>query len=212
MSNYITGVQVGSEVKQYDYEALGNKPTLVSVDNTLTQSGKAADAKVVGDWFARRNFKLIGDVTVTEVTDGATFSTDLDGNPVGDYDDFFLFAFIVPVNSAECTLSIRTHNGVNYQAMLVDTLTSGKTYCWWHLSEIIGNIDNNVIRKALSPNKLLAPVISDGTIQGLVDTNSSVNSSISLTPATNNNYNVFFYRDGNQFNIGTRFVLFGRKK
>lgn len=48
MSDFIKGVQVGNEVKQYDYDSLGNKPDLVQVDATLTQGGKAADAKVVG--------------------------------------------------------------------------------------------------------------------------------------------------------------------
>lgn len=51
MSDFIKGVQVGSEVKQYDYDALGNKPNLVEVDTTLSASGKAADAKVVGTKF-----------------------------------------------------------------------------------------------------------------------------------------------------------------
>jgi hypothetical protein len=51
MSDFIKGVQVGTEVKKYDYDALGNKPTLVEVDSTLSVSGKAADAKVVGTKF-----------------------------------------------------------------------------------------------------------------------------------------------------------------
>ena len=51
MSDFIKGVQVGSEVKKYDYDALGNKPTLVEVDSTLKVSGKAADSKVVGQRF-----------------------------------------------------------------------------------------------------------------------------------------------------------------
>lgn len=52
MSDYIKGVQVGTEVKQYDYDALGNKPNLVEVDVTLSKSGQAADAKKVGEQFA----------------------------------------------------------------------------------------------------------------------------------------------------------------
>lgn len=47
------------EVHQYDYNALANKPSAtngpsatVELDTTLTQSGKAADAKAVGDKFA----------------------------------------------------------------------------------------------------------------------------------------------------------------
>lgn len=52
MSDYIKGVQVGDAVKQYDYDALGNKPDLVQIDTTLSASGKAADAKVVGKKFA----------------------------------------------------------------------------------------------------------------------------------------------------------------
>lgn len=51
MSDFIKGVQVGSEVKKYDYDALGNKPTLLEVDTTLSKGGKAADAKVVGTKF-----------------------------------------------------------------------------------------------------------------------------------------------------------------
>ena len=53
MSDYIKGVQVGNEVKQYDYDALGNKPELLTVDDTLSASGKAADAKVVGGKFSK---------------------------------------------------------------------------------------------------------------------------------------------------------------
>lgn len=51
MSDFIQGIQVGTEVKQYDYDALGNKPDLVVVDDTLSKGGRAADAKVVGDKF-----------------------------------------------------------------------------------------------------------------------------------------------------------------
>lgn len=49
MSNAIKGVKVGNEVKKIDYNSLDNLPELVSVDATLTESGKAADAKAVGD-------------------------------------------------------------------------------------------------------------------------------------------------------------------
>lgn len=49
MSEYIKRIRTTTGDKQIDYNALANLPTLVTVDNALTESGKAADAKVVGD-------------------------------------------------------------------------------------------------------------------------------------------------------------------
>lgn len=49
MSEYIKKIRTTTGDKQIDYNALANLPTLVTVDNTLSESGKAADAKVVGD-------------------------------------------------------------------------------------------------------------------------------------------------------------------
>ena len=63
MSDFIKGVQVGNEVKQYDYDSLGNKPSLVQVDTTLTESGKAADAKVVGQKLKEANEHVNSEVS-----------------------------------------------------------------------------------------------------------------------------------------------------
>lgn len=52
MSEYIKRIRTVSGDKQIDYTALANLPTLVTVDNTLTESGKAADAKIVGEKLA----------------------------------------------------------------------------------------------------------------------------------------------------------------
>lgn len=46
MADYVTKVRTEDGDKQIDYEALANLP---QPDNTLTQSGKFADAKTVGD-------------------------------------------------------------------------------------------------------------------------------------------------------------------
>ena len=53
MSDFIKGVQVGDTVKKYDYEALGNLPKLLDVDETLKIGGRAADARVVGEKFTQ---------------------------------------------------------------------------------------------------------------------------------------------------------------
>ena len=49
MAEYITRVRTSSGIKQIDYESLANKPTVPEIDTTLTISGRAADAKAVGD-------------------------------------------------------------------------------------------------------------------------------------------------------------------
>lgn len=52
MSDYIKRIRTSTGDKQIDYTALANLPTIpnpVDLDTTLTQTGKAADAKIVGD-------------------------------------------------------------------------------------------------------------------------------------------------------------------
>lgn len=51
MANYITKIQTVDGNKQIDYKALANLPNIPSVDNALSNSGQAADAKVTGDKF-----------------------------------------------------------------------------------------------------------------------------------------------------------------
>lgn len=51
----IKAFNVGGTVQRYDYDALDNKPTIpaaVTVDDTLTTQGAAADAKATGDAIA----------------------------------------------------------------------------------------------------------------------------------------------------------------
>ena len=49
MSDYIKKIRTTTGDKQIDYTALANLPNLLTVDTTLSQSGKAADAKAVGE-------------------------------------------------------------------------------------------------------------------------------------------------------------------
>jgi hypothetical protein len=49
MADYVTRIRTSSGNKQIDYNALANLPNLLELDADLTASGKAADAKVVGD-------------------------------------------------------------------------------------------------------------------------------------------------------------------
>lgn len=51
MADYITKIQTVDGNKQIDYKALANLPNIPSVDNALSNSGQAADAKVTGDKF-----------------------------------------------------------------------------------------------------------------------------------------------------------------
>lgn len=46
---YITRIRTEAGDLQIDYNALANKPSLIALDTGLTTSGKAADAKAVGD-------------------------------------------------------------------------------------------------------------------------------------------------------------------
>lgn len=76
MSDYIKGIKVGAETKQYDYNALGNTPNLVEVDNTLSVSGKAADAKVVGNKITELN------ETINEINQTNTDLTNSSANAI----------------------------------------------------------------------------------------------------------------------------------
>lgn len=49
MAEFITGIRTNSGIKQIDYESLAHKPVVPEIDTTLTISGRAADAKAVGD-------------------------------------------------------------------------------------------------------------------------------------------------------------------
>lgn len=51
LADYITKIQTVDGNKQIDYKALANLPNIPSVDNALSNSGQAADAKVTGDKF-----------------------------------------------------------------------------------------------------------------------------------------------------------------
>ena len=58
MADYITKIQTVDGNKQIDYKALANLPNIPSVDNALSNSGQAADAKVTGDKFITINKDL----------------------------------------------------------------------------------------------------------------------------------------------------------
>ena len=54
--------------------ATGGGGPIVELDTTLTQSGKAADAKAVGDALAGKQGKLIAGENITIAADGKTIS------------------------------------------------------------------------------------------------------------------------------------------
>ena len=72
----ITGFERGNGVvDKYDYDALVNKPTIPSVDDTLTTTGAAADAKKTGDEISA----LLSAINVkTEVKDTDETDSDFD--------------------------------------------------------------------------------------------------------------------------------------
>ena len=49
MAEYIRKIRTITGDKEIDYESLANLPNIPSVDETLTKSGNAADAKVTGN-------------------------------------------------------------------------------------------------------------------------------------------------------------------
>lgn len=126
MSNAIKGVKVGNEVKKIDYNSLDNLP---QTDTTLSVSGKAADAKAVGDKLKPKELVLIETITVGENTQRITRNTTPDG---------------VPFNLSAVYLNIKvpatseTHGGYI-------TLLNESTYVAYSPIDVFTNTTQNII-------------------------------------------------------------------
>ena len=75
MFNWIKKIRTQSGDAQIDYESLANLPV---PDKTLTQEGKAADAKEVGDRLGQLSDEIANQVEWGVITEGEVFELSTD--------------------------------------------------------------------------------------------------------------------------------------
>ena len=159
MSNLIKKIRTQSGDAQIDYESLANLPV---PDKTLTQEGKAADAKEVGD----RLGQLSDDIANKEESGTAESKITAHNTSTDAHNDIRLLiqnlvnTVTALLDSDDETLD-QTSEIVAYvksNKSLIDAITTSKV----SVSDIIDNLTTNVANKPLSASQGVA-------LKGLID-------------------------------------------
>lgn len=145
MSQYVTKIRTNQGDKQIDYNALANLPT---TDTTLTESGKAADAKIVGDKidsvyanFSNPNLLVNSDFRNPVNQRGATsYESKTSGKDVYNIDRWHAsYGTITTVNDGSITVAGNV--GANrYFYQTFEKRLSGTFTLSFHISDLQGNI------------------------------------------------------------------------
>ena len=97
-------------------EAQDGGGSTVELDTTLTQSGKAADAKAVGDALAGKQDKLIAGDNITIAADGKTISATGGGGASLTNDDIidalYETGIISPITDSDCKIFLVDDNNI----------------------------------------------------------------------------------------------------
>lgn len=191
------------------------------VDQTYNpESENAQSGMAVAEALATvggNDFVLIGDATLTEPAAVFDFSSDLNGNPLSQYKDFFLYFYgSTTLGTSNRAFAVRANTGSTYfMWQRIGSVAADSLFGFWHSIEEIYNADDLKIWKSNFSATALLNVMENGAAQGLAGNNVSVSSDFSVSLKKNKITSIEFFLTGtsdNTYTVGSRCMLFGRAR
>ena len=203
-----------------DGDVLNFEDVMPPVDQTYNPESENAQSGIAVA--EAMGFSLIGETVLTEDVQHILFTCSIDGTPLKDYKDFFLFfkgGFTTSENSSQ--LLVRANDGTKYFLYSWQTKTAGVDYAFWVLTEEIGTTPNgSTIYKSTTPQTLCGNIVNDTSlkdgfrIQGLADATKAVRGTITFSPSTHGAISKYQMdtSETSLFKEGSKFYLYGRKR
>lgn len=178
------------------------------------QSGKAVAEAIAS---ISNDFVLIGDATLVEPAAIFKFSSDLNGNPLSQYKDFFLYFYgSTALGTSNRAFAVRANAGATYfMWRQIGSVAADRLFGFWHSIEEIYNADDLTIWKSNYSATALLNVLENGAAQGLSDNNVSVSSDFSVSLKKDKITSIDFFlpgTSGDTYTVGSRCMLFGRAR